>query len=1010
MSDLKVSIVVGAKLGRAYQRVLDRARRAVQGYGREVGEITRAHAGTGDPLPDAERGYASGEAAAQGYASEVDRVVDTAHAGTGDPLPDAERGYTSGEAAAQGYASEVDRVVDTAHAGTGDPLPDAERGYASGEAAAQGYASQVDRVVDTAHAGTGDPLPDAERGYASGEAAAQGYASQVDRVVDTAHAGTGDPLPDAERGYASGEAAAQGYASQVDRVVDTAHAGTGDPLPDAERGYASGEAAAQGYASQVDRVVDTAHAGTGDPLPDAERGYASGEAAAQGYASQVDRVVDTAHAGTGDPLPDAERGYASGEAAAQGYASQVDRVVDTAHAGTGDPLPDAERGYASGEAAAKAYGTEVGEVTKAHDTLQDEMRETAEQAKRTAQTARDEAQRRKDEAGRQLRETALLGASVIYGFQRLASGALEREEQLLNLRTVLDVDDPDAAIARSLAQARARTRTSLAEEEEILEIEYALNSAGLGEDVARAGTELVHQVAKVTRGSAEQVGEVVGITFNNMAAGMAGTAEEKMQRIGDVLAKTQFRYQIRDFGQLGEGISEAAASATSSRVAFETLAASIGILNSAGQQGGEAGTAFNAVMRSMGKAAEELGFDIERTASGEFDMLANLALIEEGLDGLDIDERSQMLQDIFGDEGRAGIVPLLQGMDALREGIGVMHGARGTVREAYRPFLESRGGRWKMLGQNVKQVGEIFAGTLLPALNSVVEPMVAGAAWVSEMIEEYPHLGRVVGALALGFGIVASGLAVASAATWLFNAALLANPITWVVGAFVVGAALLVTYWEPVSEFFTGLWATITEGARAVGDSIAEYLAPVMDMIEWVTESKWASWIADKVGLSDEPAATPAAGPGADRHPAAAAVVAGALVAGTAAAPAAEPDAALASQWQAVLDARPDITAEREAVDQGAVQSVIGDARAYVDSLADTPAPRADSGLAGLVADLRATPAPGGAAREVNLVFHQTFNIQGASAEIRDEVAREMERVMRRASVEAGLAESDDVF
>ena len=99
---------------------------------------------------------------------------------------------------------------------------------------------------------------------------------------------------------------------------------------------------------------------------------------------------------------------------------------------------------------------------------------------------------------------------------------------MLNLRTVLDVDDKDAAMERALSHARGLTRRSLADEEEILEIEYALNSAGLGEEVSRAGIELVHQVAKVTRGSAEQVGEVVGITFNNMAAGMTGTAEEKM--------------------------------------------------------------------------------------------------------------------------------------------------------------------------------------------------------------------------------------------------------------------------------------------------------------------------------------------------------------------------------------------------------------------------------------------------------------------------------------------------
>ena len=174
----------------------------------------------------------------------------------------------------------------------------------------------------------------------------------------------------------------------------------------------AGQAAGR-YGEEVGGITK-AHRDTGDPLPDAESGYASGEAAAQGYGREVGKVAGE-HQSTGDPLPDAESGYASGEAAAQGYGREVGKVAGE-HQSTGDPLPDAESGYASGEAAAQGYGREVGKVTGEHQNLQDEMKETAEAAKKTAQTA-------KDEAGRSLRETALMGASVIYAFGRLAGGA-----------------------------------------------------------------------------------------------------------------------------------------------------------------------------------------------------------------------------------------------------------------------------------------------------------------------------------------------------------------------------------------------------------------------------------------------------------------------------------------------------------------------------------------------------------------------------------------------------------
>ena len=50
------------------------------------------------------------------------------------------------------------------------------------------------------------------------------------------------------------------------------------------------------------------------------------------------------------------------------------------------------------------------------------------------------------------------------------------------------------------------------------------------------------------------------------------------------------------------------------------------------------------------------------------------------------------------------------------------------------------------------------------------------------------------------------------------------------------------------------------------------------------------------------------------------------------------------------------------------------------------------------------------APRDVSLVFHQTFQFQGMGPDVAEEVTRQMELVMRRASVEAGLAESDDAF
>ena len=82
--------------------------------------------------------------------------------------------------------------------------------------------------------------------------------------------------------------------------------------------------------------------------------------------------------------------------------------------------------------------------------------------------------------------------------------------------------------------ARAFARDTLASEEELLHIEYALNSAGLDEETARAGGQLTHKLAKVTKGIPAQVGEIFADVFNSLGQSLAGTTDEKMDRIGNV--------------------------------------------------------------------------------------------------------------------------------------------------------------------------------------------------------------------------------------------------------------------------------------------------------------------------------------------------------------------------------------------------------------------------------------------------------------------------------------------
>ncbi len=353
-------------------------------------------------------------------------------------------------------------------------------------------------------------------------------------------------------------------------------------------------------------------------------------------------------------------------------------------------IQEVERRYRQARRAVRGYGIELGDVARQSERLGRALHHTEKQQRALAG--------KQAAAGRlgAMRGRMLGLAGAAYGAGRQIGAAMNLEERGLYLGTVINAPDRDAAVARSRTNARGLARRSLTTEQEALEIEYALNSAGLQEEVARAGTELVHMLAKVTRGAPEQVGEIVGTTFNNMAADMEGTAQDKMQRIGNVLAKTQFKYQIRDFGQLGESLKYASASAVDAKLSLEQTAATVGLLNTAGLQGSMAGTAFGAVLRNLTKASDELGFEVVRDQGGALDLIATLEGLQQSLQGLDIDERGDLLQDIFGDEGKRGAVPLLKMLDQLKAGHAELAAAAGSslVNQEYQRFVESAGAQW----------------------------------------------------------------------------------------------------------------------------------------------------------------------------------------------------------------------------------------------------------------------------------------------------------------------------
>jgi len=512
-------------------------------------------------------------------------------------------------------------------------------------------------------------------------------------------------------------------------------------------------------------------------------------------------------------------------------------------------IAEVEGKYKAAKRAAKSYGISIGSVVNEQRRLNKEAQRTE---KTLARLSKVEQSKRRLGA---IRGGAIGALGLAFGAGSAVGSAFGVERRLIRLKTVVNAEDSATAIKKSVAHAVAFAQRSLATQENVLDIEYSLNSAGLSASASRAGSEIVSKLATVTDGVSEEVGVIVGDSFQNFQAQLSGGIEDKMNRIGNVLLKTQERFSIKNFNQLGESIKEATSAAIGANIPFEQMAAAVGQLNSAGLKGTKAGTAFKALVGQLVQKQEKLGISIAKTADGGTDLLATMRELKTRL--IDVGgptEQLAFLQKNLGLQGSEAAILLLNNMGALAKGYDFVSSKNDKLSEDYKTFVDSASGQWQMLTQNIGLVGTVIAGTLLPAINSILQPIGKLAIFVSEMAQKYPLIGQAIGivsgalvgyaavlvtvtagqwafntaALATTNGLVGSAAAwVASktamvaasvatkaitAAQWLLNAALTANPIGLVIAGVTAFAALAVVVykkWEPIKAFFLDLWNSV---------------------------------------------------------------------------------------------------------------------------------------------------------------------------------------------------------
>jgi phage-related minor tail protein len=138
--------------------------------------------------------------------------------------------------------------------------------------------------------------------------------------------------------------------------------------------------------------------------------------------------------------------------------------------------------------------------------------------------------------------------------------------------------------------------------------------------------------------------------------------------------------------------------------------------------------------------------------------------------------------------------------------------------------------------------------TLATTLGSLLLPVLTT---VANFAQEHPTLFKIIAGAVL---VAAVAFTVLSVALWAVNAAVLANPITWIIIAIIAGIALLIAaivaiivYWDEIVAAVAAAWNWIKEATAAAVDWLVQAF---QKMGQWIVDKWNAMWSAVGAALS----------------------------------------------------------------------------------------------------------------------------------------------------------------
>lgn len=439
--------------------------------------------------------------------------------------------------------------------------------------------------------------------------------------------------------------------------------------------------------------------------------------------------------------------------------------------------------------------------------------------------------------------------AVGFGLKSMLAPTVEMDRALGELKS-LDVAD---SALKTMEKTALRTSVQVgASAADIVRGAYDIQSAisGLTDNELAKFTQASAILAKGTKSDTgtitDYMGTMYGI-FKNTADRM-GKAEWVQQLTGQTATAVQM---FKTTGvEMAGAFSRLGSAAESSGIKTAEQIAVLGKLQTT-MSGSEAGTKYSQFLANVGKAQDKLGLKFTDSQNRMLPMVDILNRIK-GKFGETLDESEKLdIRKAFGSQQAFDLITNLIGKtEELSGSITKLDSITGM--DTATKMAGAIADPWERLGAAGTAVKTIFGRVLMPVLVPAAEWLIRMGDGVVNLTEKYPGLTKVIGLAVLTIvGLVAAfslvsivsgvaGVAMAGfqtvlvavrLAALLFNAALWANPITWVVAgviALVAAIAGLIIYWDKIRAAIEG---------NAILNFIFTPLMMAVDAVSWLIEN-----------------------------------------------------------------------------------------------------------------------------------------------------------------------------